>query len=254
MTLEGYDISHWQATTPNLDRVSFVIVKATEGKNIADSMYTTHSRNVLRAGKHLGSYHFVRQGDPIDEQARWYIAHTANAEALAVDNEGGHAMTWQGIKALIAAIRKYDPLHRKVGLYMSRWPYMHGGYSQSGQDFEWIADYDAVPAVDWEIWQYSGTTLDKDRARDQATIDRIFGGNITPAPHFAAAVTKPTALWNDMKHRWAWNVRPIKVGTKLVIRGAKFLKGGQVCYPIVGPLYAGYYVPVKNVAVGAKLP
>lgn len=256
-SLLGVDVSHWQATTPSLIGLSFVFAKATEGKSIADAAYPMHSANVLKAGLHLGAYHFIRQGDPIDDQARWFIAHAANAAALAVDNEGAHAMTRQGVAALITAIRKADPQHRKVGLYMSESPYITGGFRAAGADFAWIANWAHTPSVAWDIHQYSGAGLDRDRAYSQAALDAIFrpAPVVTPAPHFAATVTTPTNLWNDKYHRWVYNgTNRVKVGTRLVIRGAQYAKDGVKCYPIVGPLYAGYYVPVAHVKVGAKLP
>jgi len=71
----------------------------------------------------------------------------------------------------------------------------------------------------------------------------------TAAPHYYAQVTVPTALWNDGTQRWVYNgPNAIPVGTRLVVRGAKYLKGGVSCYPIVaGTPYGGYWVPVAHV-------
>lgn len=178
--MSGSDIwTRWR--TPSLAGLSFAFVKATEGKALADPMYLTHASNILRAGLHLGSYHFIRQGDPIEDQARFYVAHSAKAQALAVDNEGAHAMTRTGVRALIAAIRKYDPLHRKVGLYMSESQYSTGGYAACGQDFDWIANWGGQPRVSWDIWQYTSQPIDKDRMLSQAKLDEIF--RVAPATH-----------------------------------------------------------------------
>ncbi|MGH2512944.1 MAG: hypothetical protein ACRDGQ_09675 [Candidatus Limnocylindrales bacterium] len=69
------------------------------------------------------------------------------------------------------------------------------------------------------------------------------------APHHAARVTVPTAIWNDGTHRWVYNgPNAIKPGTCLTVRGAHYQKGGQDTWPIVGGTpFGGYYVPVAHV-------
>lgn len=75
-----------------------------------------------------------------------------------------------------------------------------------------------------------------------------------PSPHRGAFTIKPTSLWNDTTHRWAYNgPNAVPVGTKLEIRGKIFWKGGRSCYPVSSGSYAtnypGYYVPVPNVRI-----
>lgn len=119
-------------------------------------------------------------------------------------------------------------------------------------------------------WWVNDPICPDGRWEDEATLRRyatkltpsvLFGVFTNPvprvvaAPHFAATVTTPTNLWNGATSHWVYNGRNnIKVGTRLVIRGAKYVKGGVSCYPIVGPAYAGYWVPVAHVKVGTKVP
>lgn len=186
MSLLGLDISHWQDPTPSLTGIGFVFVKATQGDSFVDPAYTTHAGHILSRGVELASYHWAIFDDPFDAQARFYVAHSAQAKALAIDNEVlrdslGRAikrkMTVSETTALIAATKRADSLHRLVGLYMNEWDYIQGGYRVCGQDFVWLAKWSvSPPAAAWDIWQYSngGGKLDRDRAKDQATFDRIF--------------------------------------------------------------------------------
>lgn len=79
-----------------------------------------------------------------------------------------------------------------------------------------------------------------------------------PAPtttHYAATVTVATSLWNPNTKHWVYNgPNAIRVGTALVVRGSQSKPdGATACYPISGTLYAGYYVPVSHVRLGARL-
>jgi len=76
--------------------------------------------------------------------------------------------------------------------------------------------------------------------------------------HFAATVITATPLWNDVTKKWVYNGdNRVKVGTRLEVRGAQYVKGGIKCYPITSGKYSsnykGYYVPVKNVRLGNRV-
>lgn len=272
-SLLAIDISHHQKTTPSLALLGSVIVKATEGSGHVDELYTTHASHVLGQGKYLASYHFALSTADIEAQALLYLGHTARAAALAIDNENKYANI-NGVRTLvsrrlnrtdtnrlIAAVKAHDSLRRECGLYMAEYDYLTGGYAACNQDFNWIAKWGSTPPrTPWDIWQYSGDPLDHDRFVSQGVLDRIFrvppDSSTSPtAPHFNAVVTTATNLWNPATGRWVFNRRNvIKVGTRLVIRGAQYRRGGVLCYPIVGPPYAGYWVPVAHVRVGTKVP
>jgi hypothetical protein len=76
--------------------------------------------------------------------------------------------------------------------------------------------------------------------------------------HFAATVISPTSLWNDVTKKWVYNgTNNVKVGTRLEVRGAQYVKGGLKCNPITQGKYSsnynGYYVPSKNIRLGNKV-
>lgn len=78
----------------------------------------------------------------------------------------------------------------------------------------------------------------------------------TASPHYRATVTTATKLWNDSTHKWVYSSSPIPVNTVLEVRSAQYTKGDTDCYPVTSgscsKLYAGYYVPVKNVKLGNR--
>lgn len=91
------------------------------------------------------------------------------------------------------------------------------------------------------------------RLRDQrGPFKRYFEAH--GAPHYHATVKKPTPLYNPTTKKWMWNGRnAIPIGTQLLVRGARYVKAGVTCYPIVdGTPYGGYFVPVDNVVLGAR--
>lgn len=71
----------------------------------------------------------------------------------------------------------------------------------------------------------------------------------TAAPRHRATVIVATALWNDAEQRWVYNgPHRLAVGVDLVVRGAGYVKGKVLCFPVVAPaLYANYYVPTAHV-------
>jgi len=100
---------------------------------------------------------------------------------------------------------------------------------------------------------------------------QIFYARIRPAagpaptvsPHYSSVVTIATSLWNDGTDKWVYNNpagptdNRVKVGTKLEVRSARYVKGGVSCYPVTSGTYsknyAGYYVPAEHVRLISRL-
>ena len=69
----GFDLSHYQgrvdwdalSTDPN---AGFIYLKASEGSNLKDNMYSTYYSEAKRVGLKVGSYHFFRGNCPAREQ------------------------------------------------------------------------------------------------------------------------------------------------------------------------------------------
>lgn len=79
-TLNGIDISNWQATI-NLDQVQadFVICKATGGVNFVDRMFRSFADKTLSQGRLLGFYHFAHDNGSSaspEEEANFFYQQT----------------------------------------------------------------------------------------------------------------------------------------------------------------------------------
>lgn len=174
MTLEGIDISHHQATTPDLSRVDFVIVRATYGAT-PDRKYPEHAAAVRAAGKVLGAYHFALPVsiEPVADQYAAFRDRAWTADLWAIDREADIVTGPDGERinrgtiskaATRAFIRLAHDDGRRVLLYTRA-----GLLEDFGQDGSWVPDWTGEPAKPWDIWQHTnrlgGVSLDGDRFR-----------------------------------------------------------------------------------------
>lgn len=84
--IHGIDVSHHQDTI-NWDKVkeygvTFVFVKATEGIDYLDTMFTFNWANVDNENMIRGAYHFYESDDDPVVQAKWFVDHVKNFEAV----------------------------------------------------------------------------------------------------------------------------------------------------------------------------
>jgi hypothetical protein len=171
----GIDISHWQATTPGLGGLSFVVCRTTYGL-MRDRLYDIHSAAVLRAGLRLGAYHFGRSArwGSISSQVTAFLARAGNAHFLVLDleSDGSPSMTNAEARAFIAGVRSRDTKRRRIGLYHS----FSGFPADLGQDFNWPAAWRSTPpAMSWALWQYHGGPLDRDWFHGTSAQLHVFG-------------------------------------------------------------------------------
>jgi hypothetical protein len=173
----GIDISTYQAVTPDLTGLSFVICRATYATG-KDARYDMHSANVLKAGKVLGAYHFGRRAVDysIASQVAAFISVARNAHLLALDLEadGGTLMSNSDAAAFIAALRANDPQHRQIILYHS----LSGFPTNLGQDANWIAKWSTTPpSIAWQFWQnwntYKGSGSNGDSDMYNGTVEQL---------------------------------------------------------------------------------
>ena len=195
MTLQGIDISSYQATTPDLSPYAFVFCRATYGTSV-DVMYAKHSAAVRKASEVLGAYAFGRSATkaPIADQVSVFLAVAKDADLLALDLEGDGAnvgMTNAEATAFIAAVHAAG---RTIGLYHS-----DSGYPTLGQDWNWVASWGRLaPARPWTFWQFRGSPLDLDTFNgDAAALKALISEGSMGLSVRLAATADASAPWTS---------------------------------------------------------
>ena len=207
----GIDISSHQGGL-NVGAIwaDFVIVKATEDDDYVNPYMVSQAQATLGASKRLGFYHFARPGDAA-AQARYFVSAVGalrsratlwlDWEANAVAQGPGWAKTFlDTVKSLTgatpgiymngSAVNGYDwsAVAREYPLWYAGGP----NYSDYGSSYSDPAvpnvSYWGQPLIhqyteDGRLPGYSGT-LDLNRCRDRAALDRMIGGG---APAAASA-------------------------------------------------------------------
>ena len=219
----GIDISSHQAGL-NVPAIwaDFVIVKATEDDDYVNPYMVSQANATLGASKRLGFYHFARPGDAA-AQARYFVSAVGalrsratlwlDWESNAVAQGPGWAKQFlDTVKSLTgstpgiymngSAVNGYDwsAVAREYPLWYAGGP----DYSDYGSSYSDPAvpnvSYWGQPLIhqyteDGRLPGYSGT-LDLNRCRDRAALDRMIGGG-APAATSAPASSGEAQLVVD---------------------------------------------------------
>ena len=173
--IAGIDISHHQGTINwfkvKKSGINFVFVKATEGKDYLDSMFTTYWNELENENIIRGAYHFYSSDDDPLEQANWFVGNVKNFKnalppVLDIERKGHKNISpdtfEKGVLECLTAIEKL--CGKKPIIYSS--PHFADKYLFDKR-FEkyllWIADYDVeepqIPScwrnVGWHFWQHT---------------------------------------------------------------------------------------------------
>lgn len=207
----GIDISSHQGGL-NVGAIwaDFVIVKATEDDDYVNPYMVSQANATLGASKRLGFYHFARPGDAV-AQARYFVSAVGSLRAKAtlwLDWEANAVAQGPGwAKQFLDTVRSLTGA--TPGIYMNgsavngydwsavarEYPLWYAGgpdYSDYGSSYSDPAvpnvSYWGQPLIhqyteDGRLPGYSGT-LDLNRCRDRAALDRMIGGG---APAAASA-------------------------------------------------------------------
>lgn len=215
----GIDISSHQAGL-NVGAIwaDFVIVKATEDDDYVNPYTVSQANATLGASKRLGFYHFARPGDAA-AQARYFVSAVGALRSRATlwldweDNAVPQGPGWAkqfldtvrsltgstpGIYMNGSAVNGYDwsAVAREYPLWYAGGP----NYSDYGSSYSDPAvpnvSYWGFPLIhqyteDGRLPGYSGT-LDLNRCRDRAALDRMIGGGApaaAPQPSGEAQLT-----------------------------------------------------------------
>ncbi|AJE42611.1 glycoside hydrolase family 25 protein [Streptomyces nodosus] len=169
--LNGIDVSAYQSSAYGTDGLSFVFVKATEGRSYVNPRLTAQTKTARDAGCVVGFYHFLWPGN-IAAQADYFLAKAPEqtGDLLAVDwettGDGTHASNAEK-DLFIRTVKKLRPHHR-VLLYTNRNFWLTVDTTSYAGDGLWIADYVTAgkPRIKatWRFHQYTSDPLDKDVA------------------------------------------------------------------------------------------
>ena len=176
--IHGIDVSKFQTAvdwqTAQANGVSFAFIKATEGGDQADPLFTQHWQGSARAGVPRGAYHFFYHCRPAIEQARWFISHvprTPGALPPVLDMEWTPTSPTCRIRNSPDHIRSEAQIFiRALQSHYGQRPILYTAidffednqmWKVQGADF-WLRSVAAHPrdlyaGQHWTFWQYSGT-------------------------------------------------------------------------------------------------
>ncbi|MFE1955695.1 MULTISPECIES: glycoside hydrolase family 25 protein [Streptomyces] len=168
--LRGIDVSSHQSTF-DTDGLSFVFIKATEGRSYVNPRLTAQTKLARDGGCVVGFYHFLWPGN-LAAQAEYFVskAPERSGDILAVDwettGDGTHATNAEKDR-FIREVKRLRPHHRVI-LYTNRNYWLNVDTTSYAGDALWIADYVTAgkPRIQakWRFHQYTDSPLDKDVA------------------------------------------------------------------------------------------
>ncbi|MDV7141292.1 GH25 family lysozyme [Tropicimonas sp. TH_r6] len=178
--VHGLDVSRWQKgidwRTARNAGISFVFIKATEGVEELDPMFSEHWAAAGQAGVPRAAYHFYYFCADADDQARWFIRNVPRVpgglpHVLDLEwNPYSPTCTKRPDGAVVRAEadRFLDMLEAHYGqrpiVYTSVDFWEDTGIDQLRGTRFWlrsVADHPRVryPGARWDFWQYTGTGL-----------------------------------------------------------------------------------------------
>ncbi|MFJ3666522.1 glycoside hydrolase family 25 protein [Streptomyces sp. NPDC090106] len=169
--LRGIDVSAYQSSSYGTENISFVFIKATEGRTYTNPKLAAQTKTARDAGLVVGYYHFLWPGN-LTAQAEYFVGKAPEraGEILAVDwettGDGTHASNAEKDR-FIRKVKELRPDHRVV-LYTNRNYWLNIDTTSYAGDGLWIADYVTAgePRIKakWLFHQYTDDPLDKNVA------------------------------------------------------------------------------------------
>lgn len=169
--LLGCDMSHWndndEFCLKGLCGTDFVILKATEGATYFDPTYLSRAKQVLKADKLLGFYHYARpEKNTAKKEANNFIMRVKQFKEKCIV-----ALDWEG-----------NAVKKDYGNWMMEWletvkkelntaPFIYVSYAEINREEVqkalsagyplWVAKWGAEPRCDYTIWQFTNNPFDK---------------------------------------------------------------------------------------------
>jgi lysozyme len=195
--VHGIDTSRWNGSvdwvTARANGVNFAFLKATEGGEIIDPLFSQNWDAARAAGVPVGAYHFWFHCRPAAEQARWFIRNVPRAAGAlppVLD------MEWTPFSPTCTLRPPPDVIRREAKIFLDALEQHYGQRPiiYSAPDFfetneMWrLGNYDfwlrsvaghprdIYAGRHWTFWQYTGTGL-VPGARGKTDIN-VFAGSV----------------------------------------------------------------------------
>ncbi|MFS0858347.1 glycoside hydrolase family 25 protein [Paenibacillus taichungensis] len=194
---QGIDVSHHNGNIDfkkvAADGISFVFIKATQGKSFRSSKFLQFVKDAKAAGLLIGAYHYVDDSAGSVEAAK---AEAANFYK-AIQDAGGigvfdlpPVMDYESnkngySKAVITAVAKtfLEEIHKLTGVkpLVYTYPAFIGNFTGLSSYPLWIARYSTQTPADasgwtrWDFWQYSDGAAGGYLPRGSRKVDGISG-------------------------------------------------------------------------------
>lgn len=208
--VHGIDVSKWNG---NIDwqkvrssDVSFAFIKATEGKDRADSRFPEYWQGAKAAGIAYAPYHFYYFCSTPDQQADWFIQNVPREAVMmppVLDAE------WNGDSKTCTTRPAPDVVRADLKRFMDRLEAWYGKRPiiYTSVDFHqdnlvgyftdhhfWVRSVavhpvEKYPDRKWAFWQYTSTG--RIPGIEGSTDINVFAGSESNWKHWVAAVSKP---------------------------------------------------------------
>lgn len=207
--IHGIDVSKWQGDIdwPRVRQsgVSFVFIKATEGKDVVDTRFDEYWRQARAAGIPHAPYHFYYFCSTADQQADWFIANVPkqavmlppvldvewNAESKTCRSRPSALTVQAELKRFMDRLEEHygkrPIIYTTVDFHEDR---LVGAFN----DYHfWLRSVAAHPEVRygdrrWAFWQYTSTGIVP--GIDGNTDVNVFRGSAKNWNSWVAAVSK----------------------------------------------------------------
>ena len=171
--LKGIDVSEYQGIinwnqikkAQASDSLSFVVLRATAGKDHRDRYFTSNYREAKKLNIPVGVYHYYRPNESSEQQAEFFIDNVKLSSGdlppiLDIENTSD-VQSIDKLKKGVANWLKIIEAHYGVEPILYSYSYFYKTYLN--EDFSayklWIANYsnvkDPLPSKKWMFWQFS---------------------------------------------------------------------------------------------------
>lgn len=210
--VHGIDVSKWNGDIDwqkaKASGVSFVFMKATEGKDVVDSKFHQNWRGARAAGLPYAPYHFYYFCSTADEQADWFIRNVPKEAVYlppVLDAEwNGHSRTCKYRPSKVTAVAELQRFMDRLEAHYGKRPIIYttvdfhrdilvGEFKNYHFWLRSVANHPTKVYDDrrWAFWQYTSTGVVP--GVPGATDINVFAGSHTNWKKWVAGVSRPNS-------------------------------------------------------------